>query len=310
MNKKIPVIGLILIAGILPVVWYALNVDHLQPIEPDITIHHIPLLDQTLVVITAFIIKPLYMLISLGLAWKLTNRYSPGLTALRWGLIAFFIGETFCSINYLFFQEKSIFSEYLHNFGMVVAFGFIVYAFWEGLDSYLINFSQSKKRCAFISLCGSCIKVKDVPCRLRQIFQLMVAILIFFPFIPLLAEIRAVNYNTYIFNTLYNYTRSPVHQAFEIRYSPGFSLVCFLTTFFVLLWSKEKQIPKAASILFSAGVGALGFSCFRLFFNSVFYYNLSWAASWEEITEFTLVVIITFILWIFRKSLKVDNEYL
>lgn len=306
MDRKTPVIVLVLLVGILPVLWYVLNFDQLSPLEVDDTVRYIPLLDQTAVVITAFVIKPLYMLISLVLVWKLRNSRSPELTSLYWGLLAFFIGEAFCSINYLFYQDTSIFSEYLHNLGMVVSFGFIIYALWEGVDSYLIQYSHPKKRCSLIGLCSACIKNQDVPCRLHQIFQLLILVLSILALIPLSAEIQETSYNTYIFNTLYTYRRYPVHQIFEIRYCPIIALVMLISTFLILQRSKERNIPYLARVLFAAGFGALGFGSFRLFFNSVFSQDLSWAASWEEITEFILMAVIAYFLWLFRKPLELS----
>ena len=36
--------------------------------------------------------------------------------------------------NYLIFNDNSYLSEYLHSYGMVVGFGFTLYAIIEGLD--------------------------------------------------------------------------------------------------------------------------------------------------------------------------------
>jgi hypothetical protein len=124
-------------------------------------------------------------------------------------------------------------------------------------------------------------------------------------FIPLLAEIREISYYTYIFNTLHSYTRFKAHLLFEIRYCPLLALVMFIIAFVVMQISEEKQIPDLAQISLSAGIGALGFSIFRLFFNSVYTQNLAWSASWEEITEFILMFTIAYALWLFRKPLNI-----
>lgn len=67
--------------------------------------------------------------------------------------------------------------------------------------------------------------------------------------------------------------------------------------------SRDRQIPHLARILAAAGVGATGFSLFRLFFNSAFAGNLAWAASWEELTELLLMGIVGCVLWLFRQRL-------
>ena len=305
MNKKAYVITLVIVAGVMPIIFYALFLTHLPPTQPDETIRYIPLLDQAMVVITAFVIKPLYMLISFSLVWILRNACSSDLIALRWGLLAFFIGEAFCSINYLIFHDKSILSEFLHNYGMVVSFAFIGYAFQESLDKYVIQYSHPTKRCSFIGLCNNCVKSQDVPCRIYQLFKFVLLVLGLLAFIPLLAEVREISYYVDIVGTPYNFIRPRVHQLFEIRYAPIFAILMFLTAFFSTQFSKEKQIPELARISVFAGIGALGFGTFRLFFNSVFAENLAWSASWEELTEFILMVAIAYLLWIFRKTLKI-----
>ena len=305
MNKKTYVITLVVTAGIVPILFYIFFLDYLPPTQADETIRYIPLLDQLMVVITAFVIKPLYMLISFSLVWILKNARSSDLIALRWGLLAFFIGEAFCSINYLIFHDKSILSEFLHNYGMVVSFAFIGYAFQESLDKYVIQYSHPTKRCSFIGLCNNCIKSQDVPCRVKQIFKFSLIILGSLAFIPLLAEVREISYYVDIIGTPYNFIRPRVHQLFEIRYSPLLALLMFLIAFLSMHFSKEKQIPELARISVFAGIGALGFGIFRLFFNSVFAKNLAWSASWEELTEFILMIAIAYLIWLFRKALKI-----
>jgi hypothetical protein len=306
MDKKLPIIILITGACSLPIIWYVFNSGSLHPLRTDETIRAISPLDQVMVVFTAFVMKPLYMLISLILAWLLRKSHAPDLIALRWGLLAFFIGEGFCAINYLIYQEESYLAEYLHSFGMVISFSFIAYALLEGLDRRIIQYSYPQKGCAFIALCGSCIKLHAVPCRVRKLFQFASLVLSVLALIPLISEINETSYNTYIFGTSYNYSWLRVDQLFEIRYCPLLALTMFLSAFLVMLRSKERLIPKPAHILLSAGVGALSFGLFRLFLNSVYLQNLSWAASWEEVTEFLLMIIIAYILWLFRQRLEIS----
>lgn len=303
--RKSGVIALILIAGFVPVIMWYLFLNQAPLHQTDETIRYIPVLDQTLVVITAFVLKPLYMLISLVLVWLLRGYRSRELVALRWGLLAFFIGEAFCSINYLVFDDKSILSEFMHNYGMVVAFGFIGYALLEGVDRYIIQYSHPSRRCAFVGLCRGCVKSQNVSCVVRQIMLFVLVVLGLLAFIPLLAEIQEISYYTYIYDTLYNYTRLKPHLLFELRYCPLLALVMFMAAFLSVQISKSKQVTDLARIFLSAGIGALGFGVFRLFFNAAFSQNLSWAASWEEITEFILMTIIIYVLWLFRKPLNV-----
>lgn len=308
MNTKIAIPALILTAGILPVFLYTWILGPTPFPRADETIRYIPLLDQTMVVITAFAAKPLYMLTSLALAWILRDTPRRELIALRWGMLAFFLGEAFCAVNYIVFHDTSIFSEFLHSYGMVVAFGFLSYALLEGLDRHIIQYSDPHKHCALIGLCRECVKSQDAPCRMRQFFQLLSLLLIFSACMPLLAEMRETSYFSVIYGTAYNYVQWKAYLLFEIRYCPLVALTMFAAAFMILLFSKERQIPEAARILVSAGIGALGFGIFRLFLNSVFEQNLAWAAVWEEISEFSLMVILVYVLWSFRKSLHLFSR--
>jgi hypothetical protein len=309
MDKKLSVIILIAATFTLPIVWQLFGSGYESSLRAAEAICSISLFDQVVVVFTAFVIKPLYMLLSLILAWLLRKSLDPGLIALRWGLLAFFVGEAFCAVNYLIFQDQSYLAEYLHSFGMVVSFGFIGFALLEGLDIHVIQYGNPQKRCAFFGVCGSCIKTQPVLCRGRRLFQLVSLALSLFVFIPLITKITEISYNTYIFGTLYNYTWLKANQLFEMRYCPLVALTMFFCAFLVTQYSKEQLIPKQAYILLCAGLGALGFSLFRLFFGSIYAQNLAWAASWEELTELLLISIIAYILWLFRQRLELNTVY-
>lgn len=305
MNKKRAAIALVVIAGSAPVVWYGLLADGEMGGRIAGTFRALSLFDQTMVVFTAFVAKPLYMLMSLGLAWQLRQARAADLAALRWGLISFFIGEAFCAINYLVFQDRSILSEYLHNYGMVAAFGFIAFALLEGLDRRVLQYSDPQKRCAFAGICGECVKGQGGRCRLRQLFQLTSLAMGMAALIPLSSALREVSYNASIFGTLYHYTRLGVHQWFEVRYCPALAVGLFVAGFVIVQRSAEPQIPYLARVLVCAGIGATGFSLFRLFFGAAFESNLAWAASWEELTELLLMVVVAYVLWLFRQKLEV-----
>jgi hypothetical protein len=61
-----------------------------------------------------------------------------------------------------------------------------------------------------------------------------------------------------------------------------------------VLWSK---------LFLAAGVGALGFSFFRLIFVQLYRDRLAWFSFWEEITELIFVAGAALILWVFRRGL-------
>ena len=60
--------------------------------------------EQALISFAAFGIKPLYELISLGLILLLFKNRETDAVSLMWAMIAFFMGENACAVNFLFFR--------------------------------------------------------------------------------------------------------------------------------------------------------------------------------------------------------------
>jgi rhodanese-related sulfurtransferase len=255
--------------------------------------------DQYLMVFTGFIIKPVYMLISLLIFLMLLKRKEPDLKALRWAMLFFFIGEAFCSVNYLIFDDDSYMSEYIHSAGMVFCFGFVAYALMEFADERIIHFSDLFKKCSFRDLCPDCNKSKPFTCRLRKVFYLLISAVILLSFIPLQADIHAISYKTEILGTLYNNIHPTLHQIYEIRILPFFAIILSLASLLILILNRDNSLA-SAKIIFSASLGAWCFSFFRLVLFNVFADNLNGFAIWEEITEFIFIIAVLFILILWK----------
>lgn len=261
-----------------------------------------PLHEQIALVSTGFGIKPIYMTMSFVLALILWRSKSPDLVALRWGMIFFFLGEAACAFNYLVFNLQSHFTEYLHSFGMALAFSFVGYAVFEGIDLRLIHYSDMTNRCAALGLCKTCHKKADGPCGLERLFLWLSASLFVVAFMPLCAGLYPVSYNTNIFGTDYNFSHPVVYQLFEFRYCPIVAAIAFGAAFVLLALKKENAVAQA-KIAFAAGTGPLGFSFFRLLVFQVYRDDLVWFDFWEETTEFVFIVGVALVLWLFRTTL-------
>ena len=294
---------LILISGLLPlgIGWYlanrtpsiALIMREGVPYQP------ITMFEQSAAVFSGYLVKPTYMLLSLLLIIFLWHQNANDLQILRWGLIFFLAGETFCAINYIFYQEDSALLEYWHSFGMVIGIALILLAFIEGLDSRLIRFTNPTEKCSLVSICNGCVKYKDIPCKLRQFFQFALAAFIAIAFIPATARPIEVSYNTTIWNTLYNYSHAIIHQLYEIRFCPWAAILLLASALLTLLIGKEKWMA-VGKLLFSLGIGYLSFSFLRMVLLDSFQTNMVWFVFWEELTELVLILGIAFFLWIFR----------
>ncbi len=291
----------ILVLGLLPLFlyWPAFQ----QPFLPgSMTVHEITVLEQWFVVITAFAVKPAYMLLSLIWIIWLWRRHEFDLVALRRGLIFFLGGETACAANYVLFSGNSALTDYLHSYGMVVGFSFIAYAVLEGMDFRLVKYSAANDRCAALSLCRTCIKYADVPCALRKLFSFIIPALIT---ISLMLPCAALNPLSQRINILRSPQEFPAPlwtQLFEGHYCPWISIVLLFVSWGVLLFKKTEPVP-VAKIFFAAAVGPLGFGFMRLFLRTAYRENMAWANVWEEVTELIFIIGVGLLLWLFRGAL-------
>ena len=261
-----------------------------------------PIFEQSIAVVSGYVIKPTYTILALLLAIVLWRRRETDLAALRWAMIIFFLGENCCTVNYLVFRETSYVFEYLHSCGMLLAFGFATYALIEGLDFRILKLSSPDKHCVVLPLCQQCIKHKDVPCGLTRIFAFMVPATAALACIPLCADWYLSSYNTMIFGTQYHYSHAVIHQIFERIYCPVMAIGLLTIAWLTLLRGKDKAmiLPK---IFFSAGVATLGFGLLRTLINAFYNDNRVWCNFWEEGTEFLFIASVCIVLWIFRASL-------
>jgi len=258
--------------------------------------------EQWAAALSGFVVKPFYMLLSLVLIVWLWRSAAPDLAALRRSMAAFLVGEGFCAANYLFFRDQSHLAEFLHSYGMVLAFGFAAWAILEGLDRRLVGFSDPERRCAALPLCGPCVKHAEVSCGLKRVFILLIPCAIVLGLMPLTAEPEMVSYNTAIFGAPYNWSHATVYQLFEMRFCPLYGIALLAAALLVLLARGLRGVP-AAKLLFAAGLGPVGFGLFRLFLFGPYRDNLVWFAFWEEITELIFIVGAAAVLWIFRARL-------
>lgn len=262
---------------------------------------------QWAVVITAFGIKPLYMLVSLIYAIVLRREKSADMVALRWAFISFFLGEGFCAVNYLFFQEDGYLVEYLHAFGMALAFGFTTYALMVGFDKRIVKYRDQTKRCAALEFCGECYKCRPVNCNMKEVFLFIIPLMMAFCFMPLVSVPHSESYNVNILGSPYNYSHPVAFQIYEIYYAPAAAPALFMPAFFILL-KTPAAISDTAEILFSAGMGFLGFSMLRFVIFTAHRDSLWWASNWEEFTETLFMIGAGWFLWKFRRWLFRRNE--
>ena len=313
---------LIVVIGTIPLLWYwgvagagavgmsepALTMPGQQTAAEGNLVAEIPfqtmrLFEQIAAVTGGFFLKPLHMILSVVIIWGLLRFKAPDLTAIRWALLFFLIGEAFCAINYLVFQHKSDLSEYLHSFGMVIGFGFAFFALFEGLDSRLIKFSAPKKRCAAVDLCGQCIKSAPAPCGARRMILLFLPIFLALASLLLVTNLQRADYATEILGTPYRYSWPVLYQLYEARFTALLTMVLFGAALAAMWLDRSQPVPESARIFAAAGLGALSFGILRFGLKSLYFNNLVWADFYEEATELIFVLAILAILLLFQQKL-------
>lgn len=263
---------------------------------------------QVAQVVAGLYIKPAYMLISLTLIIGLIGQTAREIKSLFWGLTAFLTGEIFCAVNFIVYKHASIASEYIHSYGMTLAFGFVAYAILEIADKHILRINNG--RCAANELCGTCKRNSPLHCSAQRIAMLAVLMTGIASFLPLTVSVSTESYLTEVFNFPYSYARFDFYQWYEARALPLLALTFFILAFPPLLKTKNDPIPQLTKLFFSAGIGALGFSLFRVILASMFANHLVWFEFWEELTELMFIAATGFMLWQFRETLLQKTSFL
>ena len=252
------------------------------------------LLAQVMVTLSAFAIKPLYLLMSLLIVILLWNCPESDLASLRRSMAAFFLGEMACAVNFLFLHDQSRLWEYFHSIGMLIAFGFFFYAAMEAADARLIHFSNHSSRCALLAVCGQCYKNLAVRCRLYRLFLFVPLAAAVLPFMLFTAETHLLFFQSNVLGTEIVFGHPLVPQLFEIRICPLLAIP-FLLGAWLVLWRKREGGFDESKILLAMGLGPLSFGLMRFLIYWGYSSNPLWGDFWEEATEF---LFIAFLLWL------------
>jgi hypothetical protein len=291
-----------LAVGLVPVLLFGLQLGQGPGAGADVPFRPMSTSAQWLAVIIAFGVKPVYMVLALGLIVWLWQQQATDLAALRWGLIWFWLGENGCSMDFLFCERASDFWEYVHGYGMAVGFAFIIFVFLEGFDVRVLKLSPANERCAALGLCRRCLKYEDVPCGLQRVFLFLIPALMVLAVLPLTAPFNRTSYDTNILGTVHRYCHLASSQWFEWRVCPVVALVLLAGSWLALRFKRHEPVA-ASKILFAAALGPLSFGLLRLFLVATYTDNLMWFDVWEELTELLFILGLGAVLWVFRQTL-------
>jgi len=303
MKKSFLVFILILLAGLIPISIFFLENNSLEVNTASLPSRNMSLLEQQAQAFAGLFVKPVYMMLSLVIIIALLGQKATDITTLQWGQLTFLAGEIFCAINFYIYRHESILSEYMHSYGMVLAFGFTAFALLEGLDTRLLKLTSSKSACEALKVCGRCTRHEPEGCKARAVARFVIPIFAILSFIPILSPLQSDAYAVTIFGFPYSYTRLEFYEMYERRILPVLALTAWIVAYLPLWRKGEPPIPFITKVLVCAGIGALGFSFFRVTLNAIFVHNLIWFEFWEETTELIFVGAVAYVLWTFRQSL-------
>lgn len=259
--------------------------------------------EQLLICITAFGVKPLYELIAIIIVIKTWKDKDPGITALRYGLLAFFIGENCCALNYLLFNEGSFTLEHLHLYGMLLCFSFFMYSVLISLDQKILHYSLTDKPCRLQYFCKHCYKYSPVPCTITRIYKMFSVAMIVVTLLPVSTKLGSYFVAGDVFGSNVIFGHSIAQQLLETKIYPAFSILFFAASWSILYLEKEKGLKKA-KIALSLGLGSIGFSFMRFIVFWGFDQNPIWANIWEETTELVFIFAVFYFLFIARSKPK------
>jgi len=262
------------------------------------------LLDQIALVVSAFGLKPGYMLICLGLIILLGLRFAslgPELKLLLAALVGFELGELFCAANYILAGGKSDVLEFGHHAGMIAFGALLPWAVFDLLDRRVLRFSDPEATCAAQRFCKRCWKRDEVACGLQRLMLLAAPALALMALMPLAASLLSYELILPVFGSDVYYQLSPDEQWALYRLYPFLAAGLLLITFGLLLRGQRGLGP--ARWTFFWGIGFMAFSLLRFFLVSAYQSMPIWADAWEELTEMIAIVSVVLLLWVFRRPL-------
>lgn len=261
---------------------------------------------QWVIFLTAFLVKPLYMVLSLVLAIALRRSRERALVLLRVALLFFFVGESLCAANYLFASGRSNLLEIGHQAGMIGMSLFLPWGIIVLLDLRALRFSDSSIPCALIPLCRHCWKREPVPCGVHRLFMYSLPMLAVLALMPITAPLEPLRIIVPVFGSPVAYEINATIQTLEFRLYPALAVLFMLGAWAVLLGGAARI--RTAEPLFFAGFGFLSFALLRFFLFRSFLPYLSLSGAWEELTELFTIITVGLLLWIYRNPLGLTRS--
>jgi rhodanese-related sulfurtransferase len=253
--------------------------------------------EQLVTVLTAFVVKPVYMLLALALGLWLVRRDGRDLVLLGRGMLLFFVGETLCFVRATMTGPGDLL-EMGHGLGMVAMGAWLSWGGLELVDRRVLGFSDPSRACVLGRLCQRCWKRESVSCGLHRTMRFLLPVLALLCLVPLSAVLRPKTVDYAVFGTLVRDEATPVIELLQMRLFPLYALWLFAVAFVDLRRGREGL--ERAKAPFAVAVGLLLYALLRFFLEGTFGDAVFWANAWEEVTELLTVLTLIWVLRVFR----------
>jgi len=250
--------------------------------------------------------KPTYMLLTLLLILFLARAQSRDMKLIRWGLVSFLVGESFCALNYLCSGGASYWLDMLHGLGMVGMGMLTSWGLFVMLDQRTLGLSDPKAGCSLRRLCGRCWKQEEVSCLLQRVMLFLAPAFAVVSLMPWTAPLRSSHSLSMVFGTPVAFGYPIDLQLADFRVYPLIAAVLLLAAL-VLLLGGGHSLRRAQLPLFG-GIGFMSFSLFRFFLLEAYRTAPVWADFWEETTELLFILGLGLFLFFYRRRLGLTRE--
>lgn len=275
------------------------------PSPGKVTLVDTSFLEQVVVVATAFVVKPVYMLLALILGIVLIRRPDHDLVLLGRGMLLFFVGEALCALRVVIGGACDPL-EVGHGLGMVAMGAWVAWGLIELVDRRVLGYSDLGRTCVLSRFCQRCWKREDVRCGLQRTMLFLLPVFALLCLVPLTAIPRPQVLDYPVFGSMVRDEVTPFIEILQIRVYPLLALWLFAVAFIDVLAGKPGL--ERAKAPFFVGMGFLTFALLRFLLQQAFGEAVFWANAWEEATELATVLSLIWIVWTFRTQLGFTRE--
>jgi hypothetical protein len=267
----------------------------------------ISLLSKIAMTAAAFIVKPAYIVMTFLVILMLWRKKSRDLVLIRYAMVAIFIGENACTLNYLVASNESVWLEFLHGVGMVGMFFLLFWGLILFFDERVIHYLDRERPCVFKRHCGHCWKKEEVSCGLHRLANYFLPALAVVALIPLTMPLRPFSIIMPVFLSDVLWIKDFWNLFVEFRIYPILGALGFIITSY---WTRKgRDELSKAQLPFSLALGFMSYSFFRFGLLLTFSENQAWADWWEESTEFIMISMLLLLLVVFKNQLELRTPW-